>query len=169
MAVSDLTGYTWVGGTTLNISASATYSITGTGYFLEHQGSFDGTFSSMQLVQAVQYETLAMFSLNNSLVWSGTWSGQEPFTMEFTGGTDVTNATLIAWLEANGTLTAPVEPTQSDYLEIYSNDERATHYKIYANGILVATIARVNVIQEGSELTVLSAPATQNGSEVTLG
>lgn len=88
-------------------------------------------------------------------------------TIEFLRGTDVTNANLITWLEANAT--QQVEPAHSDLLEIYSNDNRATHYKIYANGTLVATIPRVVAPQSGNELTVLSAPATQSGNEVTLG
>ena len=44
----------------------------------------------------------------------GEWLVTPPLVVEFTGGTDVTNATLIAWLEANGTLTAPT-PTANTY------------------------------------------------------
>ena len=158
MAVSDLTNTTWVINST---TCTAGYGV----FNVEAQTSIEGDqWNTLYIGYAFgQGET---YTQANSIVWL-------PFVAypsgEFTitGGDDVTDPDLIAWFEANAT--QQVEPTQSDYLEIYSNDERATHYKIYANGILIATIARVNVVQEGSELTVLSAPATQSGSEVTLG
>lgn len=109
MAVTNLTGYTWVGNSSLTISSSVSYSINGNGYFYEHQGQFDGTFNSIVLQPGVLDEVPASMKLDNSLVWVHGWDGPQPFTIEFTGGTDATNANLIAWLEANGTLTAPIQ------------------------------------------------------------
>lgn len=161
MAVSDLTGTKWEFNSAL--TATAGYGIFDLDAITTEQA---GGWSTLYVGYRWNPMAGEPASYANSAVWMGNIGlPQGEFTI--TGGDDVTDPDLIAWLEANATQI--IEPTQSDYLEIYSNDERATHYKIYANGVLIATIARVNVIQEGSELTVLSAPATQSGSEVTLG
>ena len=108
----DLTGYTWAGNNSLTITTqdNATYNINGEGHFLNNQGQFDGPFTSIQLLRSTDPNAPVLFC-NNTMVYFGSWNGSRPFTIEFTGGTDATNATLIAWLEANGTLTAPATPS----------------------------------------------------------
>ena len=109
MPITDLTGYTWVGNHSISITTqnNATYNINGEGHFLNNQGQVNGQFTSITM-RKVSGEP-AMMLCNTSVVYAGSWNGPEPFTIQFTGGTDATNSTLIAWLEANGTLTAPIQ------------------------------------------------------------
>lgn len=112
MAITDLTGYTWVGNNSISITTQdiATYNINGEGHFLNNQGPFDGSFTSIQLLRSTDPNAAVLYC-DNDIVYFSWWSGPEPFTISFTGGTDATNSTLIAWLEANGTLTlTPPEP-----------------------------------------------------------
>ena len=104
MAVSDLTGTTWVfkqGGFTDEISITdATYNIN----FICNSVNY----SQIILAETYDYGTI---SYNTTDVYmyhyedaSQTgWYETYYRTIEITGGTDVTNANLISWLEANAT------------------------------------------------------------------
>lgn len=144
MAVTDLTGYTWVGNNNVNVTSASvgTYNIN---YSITcdntHFNSSGGTLLKIVFTQEYfppedENESVAYIEINtdnytsfggvfyqfNGRIYESSYNATLPsncylteFTsstyvtsITFTGGTDVTNATLIAWLEANGTLTAPV-------------------------------------------------------------
>ena len=95
--ITDLTGCTWVGNNSINVNTLFSYSISFTSY-------------------ETQYISLSVISdhIGNILVYdidwaygSDVWFNEDWKTIQITGGTDATNAALIAWLESNGTLTAP--------------------------------------------------------------
>lgn len=112
MAITDLTGYTWVGNDNL----------------LSTIGYADGYYSLIFTSNNISYSTLNIsvseppqrISYDSTRVWGGysssSWSNTAYKTIEITGGTDATNATLISWLEANGTLTAPVVTSGSMHI-----------------------------------------------------
>lgn len=108
MAVTDLTGYTWVGNNSLNITSS--------------YGVFYIDCSCNDITEGGSYQGLAIGYKYSAYMGGGDFiSGSNAFllgqfdsgsiagyTITFTGGTDATNSTLISWLESNGTLTAPI-------------------------------------------------------------
>ena len=104
MSVSNLTGYTWVGNSSLDFSE----------FYMEGTQYYDLTFISNSVTYTelalnygddpvVYYGQTEVYDFNSSY-WHG-WSNTVYKTIEITGGNDATNVTLIAWLEANGTLT----------------------------------------------------------------
>ena len=106
MAVTDLTGYTWVGNDSLNlVSGINEYSIN----FICNNVNYDRFViryipfpqEHFELV----YSPIVVYSYN---MQTGTWSDTAYKTIFITDGTDTTNVALIEWLEANGTLTPPV-------------------------------------------------------------
>lgn len=98
MAITDLTGYTWVGNETITLSPTGTYNII--------FGTTDGNFYQALVIQSGKFgSNLSYFSLGTVTAYRGGWTSEVYRTIEITGGTDATNPTLIAWLEANGTLT----------------------------------------------------------------
>lgn len=99
-SITDLTGYTWEGNSTIDLSYTFTYQLSFTS---------GPPFPAPTNYYTISVETSGpenRLYYDNDLAKSsmGPWS---PFkdTIEITGGTDATNAELIAWLEANGTLT----------------------------------------------------------------
>lgn len=109
MAITDLTGYKWVGNTSISFTQSKTYNLSGT-YYFNNDTDYHGTFWKLQFIPFVAEEhpdEIVAVGENGSTthVYSGGWYGATPFTIEITGGTDTTNTELITWLEANGTLT----------------------------------------------------------------
>lgn len=125
MAITDLTGCVWVANN--NITASNSY----TTYNINF--SNNNISGSNVKIPLANYDYGKMFSsevnndafydlcLNSSNQWI-IYDNDKGYVVEtigtleitITGGSDVTNATLIAWLEANGTLTAP-QPTANTY------------------------------------------------------
>ena len=98
--LSDLTGTTWYFNDTLSIASAdyATYSINFT----------YNTYSNATSLQinggygngAMLYDSTNVYYGSPS---TGYWSDSNNRTISITGGTDATNATLIAWLQANAT------------------------------------------------------------------
>jgi len=115
---SDLTGYTWVANNSLNLPYSnITFSnIIFTSNSLQYSSIVFFADLQEDLDDDEYYEL--WFSYDNTWVYnyvdgtslipsSEAWSNNNFKTIQFIGGQDATNSTLIAWLEANGTLTAP--------------------------------------------------------------
>lgn len=108
MAVTDLTGTKWVFNGT--ITAEAGYG----NFSLEAETSeISDVWSRLWVGYTFDpMERPPIIPAANSLVWMNAISApQEEFTI--TGGTDATNATLIAWLEANAEQI--IEPTGNEY------------------------------------------------------
>lgn len=107
MAVSDLTGTTWVlNSTTANPSST----IFATLNFSSNSQSFVAltVYDDMDAEQTIAYrEQGAQFP---TLVYEWGWSAEAYRTISITGGDDVTNATFIAWLEANAEQQQPTVP-----------------------------------------------------------
>lgn len=88
--ITDLTGTKWV------LNESPSLDITGT-YSLSFSSGGD-VYTSLELDGTsgyIRYDILIAYSEGSY------WSRPEFRSIEITGGTDATNATLIAWLEAN--------------------------------------------------------------------
>lgn len=125
MPITDLTGCVWVANNNITASNSyTTYNINFSNNNISGNNvkiplanyNYGKVFSS-----GVNDNTFNDLCLNSSNQWIIYNNDDEAVvetigTLEITitGGSDVTNATLIAWLEANGTLTAP-QPTANTY------------------------------------------------------
>ena len=120
MPITDLTGCVWVANNNISASNSyTTYSINFSNNNISGSNvkiplanySYGKVFSS-----GVNSNTFNDLCLNSSNQWI-IYNNDDEYVVEtigtleitITGGTDVTNATLIAWLEENGTLTAPIQ------------------------------------------------------------
>lgn len=159
MAVSDLTNTTWViNDTEQFLSDEPTVVFTANITFTSN----GNTYTSLHTTYTQSVTDDYTIYYNNTLVadfvydegW-GWWEDQAYRTIEITGGTDVTNATLISWLEANAIQQA--EPTGT-VLKIYNNDERATAYDIYVQGGSYVTPTKLATVQRpappGYEFTI---------------
>ncbi len=106
-AITDLTGYTWIGNSSINYqNIGGPYNITFT--------SNNTEFVQIRYVNNWEGTHLEYVKSDNSKVnvfpqssWSSTWADEAYKTIQITGGEDVTNSSLISWLGENGTLTAP--------------------------------------------------------------
>ena len=120
MAVSDLTNTTWVFNSSIDLSTtgvtpivegevqykSITFTSNNRNYVKLIVGSTNGVRWN---VFAYGYEGFSA----DDVYMSGYWTDEAFRTIEITGGTDVTNASLISWLEANATQqTTPTGKTQ---------------------------------------------------------
>lgn len=105
MAITDLTGYTWVGNDRMNlIEGTNSFYIT----FTSNNEMYGTIIIDNRTIGIISFYSVTYLLLDSSrgdFVYNGEWFGQAYKTIEITGGTDATNPDLIAWLEANGTLT----------------------------------------------------------------
>lgn len=99
--ITDLTGYTWVANNSVDTSNEGTYNINFTCNGVSHSALGYGDFGGDE---DVAYD-------NYNVYTTGQWVNETYKTIQITGGTDATNAQLIAWLQANGTLTETPQPT----------------------------------------------------------
>ena len=110
--ITDLTGTTWVLDDAANIEASSGFGSFAIDFEL------DGSQYDHLWVGYAWNVGIGLIQQSNSIVFgseedpglninNSDFDVGEPISVTFTGGTDATNATLISWLEANGTLTAP--------------------------------------------------------------
>lgn len=99
MAVTNLTGYTWVADGYQEIS-DYSYNVTFT--------CDDDVFETFDVSDSymIYYDTTRVYDVDYGSGW--VWEGYK--TITFTGGDDISNSSLIAYLEANGTLTPPPPP-----------------------------------------------------------
>lgn len=185
MAVTDLTGYTWVGNDNLSYS-SVQSSAWENGFninFHSNSQSFNKIFVESDDLfdfSSADYFDLTYVNGGNNASYnfkSNQWYNDAYKTITITGGTDVTNAspnfaTLLAWLEANGTLTAPAVTAGSIYIgssplqKCYVGNNEVQ--KIYIGDKLVYEASQYDYSQVGSEVTIYDAVYQQQGSEVTI-
>lgn len=115
MAISDLTGTSWVFNEEPDISFDSDYTLTFT--------SNSTTYNSISTHYAGRgnYDLLYEGSYVATVDRNGnyTWDDVAFRTIEITGGTDATNSTLIAWLEANATQIGPEPPTPTTVQNLY--------------------------------------------------
>lgn len=98
MPITDLTGYVWEANNSLSIDFGvSTYNINFTSNNVNYTSI---TLNGMQD---------GVINYNSTNVYNSSWTNNAYKTITITGGTDATNSTLISWLEANGTLTAPIQ------------------------------------------------------------
>lgn len=115
MAITDLTGTKWLFNETLISSSEFSYSIDFKD--LTDENLYDAL--NHQIVQMMEME-YNWLNYSNQDVYdfsTSTWINDVYKTIEITGGTDVTNATLISWLERNATQIIE----NKKYLKINSN------------------------------------------------
>lgn len=126
MTVTDLTGYTWIANDTITTANSTgDYFIN----FTSNDTNFIGLIISNWKEEVMGFgENILMYKIepyNEIQVCSGTigtptasnWTNDAYKTIIITGGDDVTNPDLIAWLQANGTLIPPQsEPEYPDVI-----------------------------------------------------
>ena len=93
-SVSDLTGTTWI------FNNSIDSSLTDNGFhinFTSNSSNYTFLYTEYDVGQIIEYGNTEVYGQSG-------WSNDSYKTISITGGSDVTNATLIAWLEANATL-----------------------------------------------------------------
>lgn len=121
--ITDLTGYTWVGNSSLsNIAPSGTDITSKDGMAENYAINFTCNNVSYTYFNVLDrdYSPYGYFYSNEALnsddgttvVYTESWISDNFKTIQIIGGTDATNSNLIAWLQNNGTLTqsAPVTP-----------------------------------------------------------
>ena len=151
MAVTDLTGYTWVPNDIDSVTVTSSdigtyainYSITCSNSEYDSTGgtSLNIVYTSEEYPLQPRDMSIAYITINtsnykafgglfyqvNGRVYESGYDVSLPATLyntsasspgyltsiTITSGTDATNSTLISWLEANGTLTAPVQDEPS--------------------------------------------------------
>ena len=138
MAVTNLTNTTWVFNSSIDLTTtgvtpvvegdvlykSITFTSNNRNYVQLRVGSTNGVSWN---VFAYGYEGYSA----DDVYMSGYWTDEAFRTIEITGGADVTNASLIAWLEANATQQV-VETLTIDLttLENYSQLSSGVQYTI---------------------------------------
>ena len=100
MAVTDLTNTTWMFNDSLTITGSATYTLTFLSRAVEDFGELGLRLSSNKM-EYFENEPVGDYII---VYQNGSWTHDRYKVINISGGTDVTNATLIAWLETNAIL-----------------------------------------------------------------
>lgn len=109
--ITDLTGYTWVGNDYVDLSNFG--KAANSPYYINFNDANNISYTNIHFEYFGPMEDECKLFYSSSDVGYGSGINEIWFyssalkTIQFTGGTDATNSTLIAWLEANGTLTAP--------------------------------------------------------------
>lgn len=97
MAISDLTGTTWI----LNDNLS---------YFLNGPFAIDFTSNNNSYSYLYFAQSAQRLSYDSLLVYYNSWQVDNTYkTITITGGNEATDASLIAWLEANAVQQTPSE------------------------------------------------------------
>lgn len=102
-SLSDLTGTTWYFNSTIDFSGTAdgSYALN---YTCVNQNISVIQILSESMAVILGADINAAFA--SSMIYMSHWLSESVRTISITGGTDATNATLIAWLEANATRTS---------------------------------------------------------------
>lgn len=113
MAVTDLTGTTWLLNSSLDLSIKTAYGINfvsnGSNYIYFAIGRSPNPREP--IAYSLAYYTTYYNSRTVYSAYGGDWVDEVYRTIEITGGTDATNSTLIAWLQANAVQQVEPEPT----------------------------------------------------------
>ena len=107
MAVTNLTGYEWYGNDT--VSVSSTIDATNIEFYDLSGTNFTRFYAENLRKPTRTAITYYLGTGTATEVYANSWMNPYARAITFTGGDDVTNIDLITWLEANGTLTAPVQ------------------------------------------------------------
>lgn len=107
MPITDLTGYTWVGNSEF-LPTPSTIDVPGTFHFTSNNRSFLG------LTITPQGKANTILEYDSTTVYDNGWTDQAYRTIVITGGSSAVSggpkfSRLLSWLEANGTLTAPIQ------------------------------------------------------------
>ncbi|MBO7735551.1 MAG: hypothetical protein J6S67_23500 [Methanobrevibacter sp.] len=170
MTISDLTGTTWVfpDGTELSPGSNLNFAIT----FISNSENYTGIYSGSD-------PEIMYYVQNGSHVivydqWGNQWTNNAYRTIGITGGTDVTNATLISWLEANATQqssqlsvdlsTLSGWPDVSDGTHTLTIKAKATGYRDSnpSTGVSIVKIAAPSLLDLGNTIVI-----TDNDGEAT--
>ena len=108
MAVTNLTGYTWVGNEAL-LTLSSEWNIN----FTSNGNNYTYLVASFQMTPFPGYTDGLLY--DDTEVWFFSWNDNAYRTITITGGSDVTNSILITMLEENGTLTPPTPTITNIY------------------------------------------------------
>jgi hypothetical protein len=206
MALTDLTGTTW----TLNPSLTSyadgwpstkTYSVNITtaeqlpdafgdysDSFICLQTGYDGGAEYNRVTFSIGsdgYPPTEVASGNDTKTLPDTWDSRYEGTFTFTGGTDATNSTLIAWIEDNCTQYVPPTPDvvvtyeDSNIVELfeagtktlktagkYMTDDVVVTYS-GGSGVDVATVAEITSLLVAAGWNVSSGASPNNLDEVS--
>lgn len=157
MALTDLTDTTWTLNSTLTSYAGGTYSIKTYNVNITTEtplSTYDGdadTFvmfavgydSGGETNNACLYTTSPASWNNQAILASGndtkalpdTWNSYYAGTFTVTGGTDATNATLIAWMEDNCTQDVPPTPPTPPTPDVVVTYEDSNIVELFEAGI----------------------------------
>lgn len=125
MAITDLTGYTWVGNETLVFESNFEYKIN-----IKDKNNiyeYDSISSFFRMIPPPGYYrlTFGQGTMQDTIVYTEEndqkWGNGYYREIEITGGVDATNTELISWLEANGTLTKPAITQLAPFLTNIAN------------------------------------------------
>ena len=119
MSVADLTGTTWLINSSYSDPSSTIWKSIN---FTSNSMSFNAItiYDDMDNEQTIAYRGAEEYP---TIVYSWGWTNEAYRTIVITGGTDATDAILIAWLEANASNVTPASP---DVVISYNNAEIAT-------------------------------------------
>lgn len=146
LKVTDLTNTTWKYTVTTVVSSSGvpthtdSYSVSGAINDVSFTHLPSGC-SKGKYTDGIMFNNILLFPDGVSL----TGSIGDIYIISFTGGTDVTNPELIAWLSnyadmIKSKLITPTITEENGFLKISNLDENITDLKIYKDGQLYATI-----------------------------
>lgn len=142
MSITDLTGYTWVGNSSLsNIAPSGTDITSKDGMSENYAINFTCNNVSYTYFNVLDrdYSPYGYFYSNEALngdngttlVYTESWISDSFKTIQIIGGTDATNSNLIAWLQNNGTLT---QSAPSSNFEMWFGDKKIESIAFVQNG-----------------------------------
>lgn len=159
MPITDLTGYTWLGNNSLDLTNVnyETFNINFTSNsFTLHSLYFHDSSKDTYMYYYTGYDTNGDQKPAYQVSLGG-WTNSTYKTIQITGGTDATNSTLIAWLGENGTLTAPAPtPTGVNKLKIGG---KTVIKKMIGNKEVIKEVVNGIVVYEKS-----SAPSGYSGN-----
>lgn len=146
--ITDLTGYTWVGNSSLsNIAPSGTDITSKDGMAENYAINFTCNNVSYTYFNVLDrdYSPYGYFYSNEALnsddgttvVYTESWISDNFKTIQIIGGTDATNSNLIAWLQNNGTLT---QSAPSSNVEMWFGDRKVESISFVQNGTLKEVI-----------------------------
>lgn len=125
MAITNLTGYKWVGNQIVDLTAMVNTATPRKTFYVNSQRDTGYGILEYDFLWFTYIEKFKIYGFvggnDDTLYQYDSWSYEYPLgaTLTFTGGVDATNTELIAWLEANGTLTKPL--TLNDHLTRIEN------------------------------------------------
>lgn len=207
MALTDLTGTTWTLNDSLTSYAGGTFAMKTYSVNIETETALSAYGGDVDTFMAIRIgyesgnernqirvymslpETINNFSTlaggNDTKTLPDTWDSRYEGTFTFTGGTDATNSTLIAWVEDNCTQYVPPTPDVvvtyegANIVELsevgtktlktagkYMTDDVVVTYS-GGSGVDVATVAEITSLLVAAGWNVSSGASPNNLDEVS--